>query len=119
MLYCIKTPENRILKSFVVKYVKDIEVSSHTLQGTFSIKNIRFYKYTVEIDVLYKGKIFGRRGGDKNNWLSSDILKEDRVSKVRVNKMIRKALLSKLESRLELFDITLRHYSYIKTLKWI
>ena len=118
MLYCIKNPENYKLKSFVCKYLKEIPISTHEVEGTFSVSNIRFYRYTVEIDVLFKGKIHGRRGRTKSLWLSSDVLNEKGVSKIRIYRYIRKSLIKKINARLAIFSIELRDYSYIKKLKW-
>lgn len=119
MLYSIRTPENLQLRSLVKKYIKNVPIYTNVLQGTFSITNIRFYSYTLEIEVVFTGTMYGRMGRTSNVWLTSEILKRERVSKIRVNKFIKKNLQNKIESRLALFGLEFRHYSYIKKLKWI
>ena len=119
MLYCIKTPEKKQLKSYIQKYVKDIPISSNVLQGSFSISNIRFYKYNIEVDVLFKGKMLGKMGKKPNSWLSSEILNQERVSKIRINRHIKKRLYDNVNSRLSIFGEGLFSYSYIKKIKWI
>lgn len=119
MLYSIRTPEKLQLRSFVKKYVKNVPISTNALQGTFSITNIRFYTCIVEIEVAFTGTMYGRMGRNPNVWLTSEILKRERVSKIRVNRFIKKSLVKKIDSRLALFGLELRHHSYIKKLKWI
>lgn len=119
MLYCIKSPENQQLKTFVKKYVRDIPINTTKLQGSFSILNIRFYTYTIELEISFKGKMYGRLGRNPSLWLSSDILKKDRISKVRINRHIKKSLIDKIQTRLSIFGLDLKHYSDIKKLKWI
>ena len=119
MLYSIRTPEKLQLRSFVKKYVKNVPISTNALQGTFSITNIRFYTCIVEIEVAFTGKMYGRMGRNPNVWLSSEVLNMERVSKIRINRFIKKSLVKKIESRLALFGLEFRHYSYIKKLKWI
>jgi hypothetical protein len=69
--------------------------------------------------VAFTGKMYGRMGRNPNVWLSSEVLNMERVSKIRINRFIKKSLVKKIESRLALFGLELRHYSEIKKLKWI
>lgn len=119
MLYCIITPEKKQLKSYIKKYVKDIRVSSHLLQGSFSINNIRFYKYNIEVDIIFQGKMLGKMGIKPKEWLSSQILNHQRVSKIRINRCIKKRLYDSINTRLSIFGETLQGYYYIKKIKWI
>jgi len=119
MLYCIRTPEKKQLKSYIKKYVKDIRVSSNLLQGSFSINNIRFYKYNIEVDVIFQGKMLGKMGNHPKQWLSSQILNHQRVSKIRTNRHIKKRLFDYINTRLSIFGETLHSHYYIKKIKWI
>lgn len=119
MSYCIKTPEKKQLKAFICKYIKDIPVKNNNLTGTFSVTNIRFYSYVVEVELTYKGKFYGRMNKCKSHWLGPEILDIPNVAKIRVFRFIKKNLAKTLESRLRIFDVDLRDYSYIKKIKWI
>jgi hypothetical protein len=118
MLYSTRTPENRQLKKYICKYLKEVPISSSKLQGTVSVYNIRFYSQVIEIEIVFKGKMFAKKSHSPSKWYSSELLNDERVSKIRINKHIKKNLFNLLQSRLHLFDLELYSYRYIKKLKW-
>jgi hypothetical protein len=115
--YLLKNSDCIATKKMVVKYGKT-KISDPSIEGDIVIKNIRLYNYgQSEIDIEFTGKIKARYAG-KNDWLSSSIMNQ-RVSKVKVNRIIRNGLYKTLKQRLNYFGVNLYHYSDIKKLKWI
>lgn len=119
--YLIKDESSTALRNLIKKYSKEIPVNTDRLRGTFTIKSFRKYKYDIEVDVVFKGEIHARVGL-RNEWFKSDITKPNtkyKISKVKLNRLIRKSLERDVRINLNYFSETLRYYSDIKKIEWL
>lgn len=104
------------------KRLGDILISNKTFQGKVKLKNIRKYSYTHEVDIVMEGKIFVRLGGKLTpSWYGTEIITEGkyRISKVRLNRFLRRSVIELVKHRLRYFGIEMRDYSQIKKIEWI
>lgn len=113
--YCIKSKEVSATKK-LLKNFGTINVDNSQISGKLIVKNFRKYNYGAEVDVIFVGKAFFRYN-KKPQFYSSSILKQ-RVSKIKVRKILRKYLLKELQMRMSFFGLDLRLYSDIKNLTW-
>lgn len=119
MSQLIKTPEVILLRQRIVKFSKDIKISTQTLEGTISIKNIRFYNnFFKELEVDFKGKIHVTYNR-KKDWYDYSLLTQPNISKIKVKRIIRKNLEKELDKRLKYFGKELNYWDKIKKLNWI
>lgn len=135
---CLKDPETQYVNGLVKKYGQDVDIffghlsgihglnKTKILEGTFSIKSIRKYRRGVfgsgpcyEIDLILNGKIFVWWNGERKFW-GSELLQYKNVSKVRVNKIIRKNILKDIQIYLLTFGIDVSHYYSlsVKKVEW-
>jgi len=113
--------ESKAIKFFVTKYLKNIPTKNDNLQGKFTIKNIRRYRFETEVEVVFQGKIQARIGRKGLSWYGPEILtdKNYKISKVKLNRFIRKSLTKEIEHRLSFFSESIRYYNNIKKITWL
>lgn len=120
--YILNTPDSTVTKKFVKKFGLEIPVSNNNLRGVFTISNYRKYQFREEIDVQFKGEIYVM-WNRKRDWYDSSIMEKSergyRVSKIKVNRFIRKNLISSIRTHLNYFCVNIRHYSDIQKIKWL
>ena len=117
--YVIINQDTICTKKAVRKFSKKIPISNEKIEGVFTVTGYRKYKYCEDIDVEFYGKIFARTGF-KSEWLTSDVMNSGRrISKIKVNRFIRKSLLKSIQLHMNYFGITIKHYSDIKKIKWL
>jgi hypothetical protein len=116
---CLKTPYHKELKELIVGYNKEVKINSSNLRGIYRIQNIRFYNFTVmEVDIIFEGELYGRMYS-KFDWLKSEILTNPRVSKIKINRRLRKNLQHEISRRLNYFGLpNLYNYDLIKKINW-
>lgn len=105
-----------------------MKIIEKNIEGEILLQNVRFYKtsfkydssfpYVLEVDVLFKGKIKARKAHNPLEWYSSKILKDNGVSKIKINRFIRKLIVDKIKNRLVYFGLGLNGYYEIKKLNW-
>lgn len=138
-MICLKDPETQYLNGLVKKYGKDIDIhfghgnnqyspnQTKSLEGTFSIKSIRKYRKSsigfgpcYEIDLILNGKVFAWWNGERKFW-SSELLQNKNVSKIRVNKLIRKHIVRDIQLYLLTFGIDVNPYISlsVKKVEWV
>lgn len=138
-MICLKDPETQYLNGLVKKYGKDIDIhfghgnnqyglnQTKSLEGTFSIKSIRKYRRSYissgpcyEIDLILNGKVFAWWNGERKFW-SSELLQNKNVSKIRVNKLIRKHIVRDIQLYLLTFGIDVNPYISlsVKKVEWV
>ena len=136
---CLKDSETLYVNRLVKKYGKDIDIffgynSNHysinrikSLEGKFSIKSIRKYRKgsigsgpCYEIDINFNGKVFAAWNGERKFW-GSELLENKNVSKIKVNKVIRKNIVKDIQTYLLTFGIdTSPYYSLsVKKIEWV
>ena len=73
-----------------------------------------------EIDVEFKGELFGKISVfEGKRWLSSEIYGQKNISKIKVNKLIKKYLLKEVKSHAAYFGINVKWVESIKKITWI
>ena len=138
-MICLKDPETQYVNRLVKKYGKDIDIhfghghsqyslnQTKSLEGTFSIKSIRKYRKSFivfgpcyEIDLILNGKVFAWWNGERKFW-GSELLQNKNVSKIRVNKLIRKHIVRDIQLYLLTFGIDVNPYITlsVKKVEWV
>jgi hypothetical protein len=73
-----------------------------------------------EIDVEFKGELFGKISVlEGKRWQSSDIYGQKNISKIKINKLIKKHLLREVKSHAVYFGINVKWVDSIKKITWI
>jgi hypothetical protein len=112
---CIKDQEVSVINKTLLK--QKVEVDENGLKGSLTISRVRKYQPYAdnikingktpenwEIEILFNGKLKGKL--DKLEWFSSEILDRKNVSKIRVNKIIKRKLYNFVETRLLFWGIS-------------
>ena len=117
--YTIDDTESKAIKKSLVKW-GEIPVRNQGLKGTIIIKNYRKYQYRSEVDIEFKGEIFVRLYNENRKWYSSDIITNGRVSvsKVKLNRYIRKNSLKDIQMRMRYFGVNIDEYQNVNKIKW-
>lgn len=113
----IRTQKNKELKSVVLKYSQSIKTKNPNLNGTISIKNLRVYSYHMEIDVEYSGKVF-LRYARASKWYDSSIKNQKNISKIKLNRILKKYVINDITFQLNMFGLNLKHWDTIKKINW-
>jgi len=99
---------------------RGVMVSNSQVDGKLKIKKVRKYKtewswapFFHEVDIIFEGKIYASVGSG-SNWLSSEILSQNGISKVKLNKFFRRRLEDSVESFCELVGLDVKSYGTIK-----
>ena len=133
----IKDAETVYVNRLVKKYGKDLEIldgsrnspflsKKKCLDGNFSIKRIRKYRpYSkfsqsyYEIDLVLKGKLLAK-WNSKETWYGSEILKESGVSKIKINRLIRRHIFNDVNEFLLTFGVQVHNSNLkIKKIEWV
>jgi hypothetical protein len=122
---CIKDQEVSIINKTLPKL--KVEVDDDGLKGSMTISKVRKYQPYAdnikingrtpenwEIEIIFNGLLKGKL--NKVEWFSSEVLERKEVSKIRVNKIIRRKLYNFVESRLLFWGIS--DYK-IKKVTWV
>ena len=112
-----RTPSVKTTKTVLTKFAKSVPVSNNNIKGTFTITNYRRYNYYEEIDVNFQGSIFVYHNG-KKTWFTPKELGKN-VSKIKLNRFLRKSLYKELETYLRYFSVKIKYYNWIKKIEWI
>jgi hypothetical protein len=99
---------------------RGVMVSNSHVDGKLKIKKVRKYKTEwswaplfYEVDIIFEGKIYASIGG-QSDWLSCEILSQNGISKVKLNKFFRRKLEDSVESFCELVGLDVKSYGTIK-----
>lgn len=117
----IITKETEITNRCIRKYGK-ATVSNKFLEGTFIVTRFRKYSCYSEVDVNFTGKIKCRIGYDDFlEWYTKEGLynKNKNISKIRLNRLLRKNIFSDVRNHLRFFNIDLHGYYDIKKINWL
>ena len=120
MNYTLKDESTIATKKMVKKFSERKFTDSSYIRGKFIIKNWRKYQYRDEVDIEFIGEIYAKLV-IQSDWLKSDILtnKKHSVSKIKINRFIRKKLFFEVKTYLAYFSIDLKSYNNIVKIKWI
>jgi len=130
----LKDPETTYTNSLIKKYGKNLEVldgrknaffygsNKKYLEGSFSIKRIRKYQRSLpyyEVDLEFKGKILASKTYSGEKWLGSEVLKEKDISKIKINRLIRKSISNDINNFLLTFGVEINHNLVVKKIEWV
>jgi len=93
-----------------------IPITNQELIGNIIITSFRKYINYDEVDVVFEGKAkftFNR----VKDFYDSGLFKKN-VSKIKVNRILRKYVINEVRIRMKYLDIDVRYYHYIKKFKW-
>jgi hypothetical protein len=123
MGYAINNDETKAIKKIIKKFSGNkIDPTNQKLRGSFKITNFRKYPNVVydEIDIEFKGEIFAKTslfGGQE--WLSSEIYSQKGVSKIKINKLIKRHILSEIKAHAVYFGINIKFTQNLKKITWV
>ena len=112
----IKSVISQNLKKVILKW-GEIPVDNNYLKGVIKINGYRRYTFSSEVDVVFEGKIFVRVNRT-SEWYDTSIYNKYKISKVKLNRFLRKKCLEEIKIRLNYFDVSLNDYSSIKKINW-
>lgn len=121
-MHMLRTTQAKATTKVVKKFGNKISVSNSYLKGTFSIKNYRQYTHLDEVDIIFEGFIYVNYNR-KKEWYSSSVMTDvfpngGKVSKIKVNRFIRRNIFFDVKTYLKYFDIELPYYDLIKKIIW-
>jgi len=118
--YLIQDTESKAIKKSLIKW-GEFPVSNGALNGIIIIKNYRKYPHRHEVDIEFKGEIFVRIYNENRTWHTSDVLndKKFRISKVKLNRYLRRNSLNDVQMRMRYFGVNVSDYQYISKVKWL
>jgi hypothetical protein len=119
----------------MARYITDIEVTKSVkkalskygylniihekLKGSVKVVGYRKYSWGDEIDIEFTGKIHARVSYNLE-WFDASVMgdKNRKISKVKVNRFIKRCCLKDIKIYLNYFGIRIDEYSQIKKIKW-
>ena len=117
--YLIQSENTQAVKKSIKKW-GEYPVSNDNAQGKIIINNYRKYIAHEEVDITFEGKIYARIGRTNSSWRSSEILTNEnyRISKVKLNRFLRKTVFKDAAIYMSYFGVNLRIYTDIKKINW-
>jgi hypothetical protein len=118
--YLIQDTTSKAIKKSLTKW-GEFPVNNGGLKGVIIIKNYRKYQFRDEVDIEFKGEIFVRLTNENRCWYGTEILDEKkyRISKVKLNRYLRKNALKDIQIRMNYFGVNVKDYRDINKVKWI
>ena len=116
----INDNEAKTIRKVVKKFSGNkISFTNGTLRGTFKITNFRKYPMHHEVDIEFNGQLFAKTSVlDARKWFSSEIYTQKGVSKIKINKLIKRHLLREVKSHGAYFGIDIKWIENIKKVTW-
>ena len=116
--YLIQDTTSKAIKKSLKK-CGEFPVDNSGLKGVIFIKNYRKYQFRDEVDIEFKGEIFVRISNENRSWYGTDILTKYRISKVKLNRFLRKSALKEVQIRMNYFGSNVKDYRDINKVTWI
>jgi len=127
------TTLDKIVKKF---YSRGFQFVDERIKGQLKIKKVRLYEdrtvhrgnFTFcsrqyEVDFIFEGELMAINPDNGNlEWLKSDVVNNPNVSKIKVNKVLRRKLENRVLDIMELFGVEeVKYYGMVKLKKvsWI
>lgn len=114
--YVVQDTEWSAIKKALKKW-GEISVYNKGLNGVISIKNFRKYHNRNEVDVVFTGKIFAKTG-QTNEWHGTEVFRLNTISKIKLNRFLRKSCLLEVRIRMNYFGIRIKNYTDIVKIDW-
>jgi hypothetical protein len=116
--YVIQDTTSRAIKKSLTKW-GELPVNTDGLRGVIFIKNYRKYQFRDEVDIEFKGEIFVKINHENRSWYGSDILTKHNISKIKLNRYLRKNALREVQMRMNYFGSNVKDYQDINKVKWV
>ncbi len=116
--YLIQDTTSKAIKKSLKKW-GEFPVNNDGMKGVITIKNYRKYQFRDEVDIEFKGEIFVRINHENRSWHSTDILTKYKISKVKLNRYLRKNALKEVQMRMNYFGSNIKDYQDINKVKWV
>ena len=114
--YQINDSQSQVSKK-LIKKIGEFPVNDNNLIGYVRLLRIRKYTFSWEVDVEFDGEAFFRLN-KKGSFHKSKILSVPNISKIKVNRILKKYLAKYVDLRLRYFGARLKWYTDIKVIKW-
>lgn len=117
--YVIDNEHARAVKRAIKKF-GTTQVNDDFVVGTVTIVNYRKYQLRNEVDIIFEGKIYAMINGEAR-WITLDDIKKfgERVSKIKLNRLIKESCLFEVKARMNYFDVRINRYEEIKKVTWV
>jgi hypothetical protein len=118
---CISDDDSKVIKKSLKKFSKrEIASFNDRLRGSFTIVGFRKYQFTNEVDIEFNGDLCARTNSFVDTeWFKSDIYGNKGISKIKVNKLIKRSIFNEVKDQAAYFGINLRYITEIKKINWI
>ena len=118
---CISDDDSKVIKKSLKKFSKrEINSFNDRLRGSFTIVGFRKYQFTNEVDIEFNGDLCARTNSFVDTeWFKSDIYGNKGISKIKVNKLIKRSIFNEVKDQAAYFGINLRYITEIKKINWI
>lgn len=116
---CIRDKETRDLFSYIKRKHSVIKINEpESIQGELVIRSVRKYQYRYEVDVDFRGSIWGK-GTYASTLRKYDHKDLPNLSKIRLYRIMRKKVVSYLKTKLSLFGVVIERTEHISKIKWV
>lgn len=116
---CIRDKETRDLFSYIKRKHSLIKINEpESIEGELVIKSVRKYKYRYEVDVDFRGFIWGK-GSYASKIKKYDHSDLPHLSKIKLYRIMRKKVVSYLKTKLSLFGVEITRTEHISKIKWV
>jgi hypothetical protein len=118
---CISDDDSKVINKSLKKFSKrEIDSFNDRLRGSFTIVGFRKYQFTNEVDIEFNGDLCARTNSFVDTeWFKSDIYGNKGISKIKVNKLIKRSIFNEVKDQAAYFGINLRYITEIKKINWI
>lgn len=125
---CIKDEETTLINKHIDKFSQVF--SDAVMDGKLHIKKIRKYapdisgRFTIkgyqkwEVDIIFEGKLSARVSTANSQWFGSEIYNQKGISKVKVNRLIKKRCLNIVTRKMAFWGVSEFDFT-IKKVTWI
>lgn len=114
-----RTPEVKSKITALRKFSK-FDIKNNQINGTVEVFNYRQYDWGEEVDIIFTGEIKVRTHFSMI-WVNSEdanIEKYGRISKIKLNKFIRRNCLKDISRQMKYFGINIPYIYHIKKVIW-
>lgn len=118
--YTINDVESNAVRKSLIKW-GEIHICNQNINGVLKIKNYRKYQFRDEVDISFEGEIFVRIHNENRQWYNiSTILnhKGYNISKVKLNRFLRRNSVKEIQIRMNYFGVNLGDYKNINKINW-
>lgn len=119
-IYNFSNEDKKVYKSLCKKYLQKIPLTNkEKVKGELKIKNIRFYPHCIKVHIVFNGVMYGRYNR-LVDWRDSSLLQKPNVSKIKVNRLLRRYTTPDIRENLLKLGIRTDFFSFeIYKVEWV